>query len=90
MNAEICLQRLLVRLETMAVNEGGEVCSECEGDGMFWADGKAHPPFYQGSTVPCARCAGVGTTYNIRTELRTAIDEARVQLDKPAPPKEQP
>ena len=37
-----------------------ECCPRCAGNGRLWADGQAHYPSYQGSTVDCGNCGGSG------------------------------
>ena len=41
-------------------NDAGECCHRCEGNGRLWADGQAHYPSYNGPTIACPQCGGVG------------------------------
>jgi hypothetical protein len=52
--------RSLPSEEQSVSEEERETCRACEGNGTFWADGKAHYPHHNGPTVPCSVCGGTG------------------------------
>jgi len=79
-NAAEDLNRELV--EALGKIAGTEVstCHRCEGNGLLWADGMAHPALYQGRTVPCGECGGTGNVVN--TSVEEIIEIAAAALAK--------
>ena len=60
-------------------------CRHCEGNGLLWADGKAHLPSYQGATILCGDCGGLGKeslTDDMREWLITEVESLRREVAK--------
>jgi len=53
------IRQIKPRLEQI-IDDEGETCGRCEGNGAMWADGKAHYMSENCPTVLCGNCGGSG------------------------------
>lgn len=73
-------KRSLERARDLIEGYDEEICSNCEGSGLIYADRKAHYPFENAKTVSCSYCHEGKRAISDETRilmLAQALDQAR-------------
>ena len=67
-------EQQLRAIEDPIVNDAPS-CEECEGDGLVYADGKAHSPNECAPIVECPNCEGKGTCLPYEQQLILSLTD---------------